>query len=73
MAQVKIEDNLLSKIQCTVFYSHSGGWTLADGDLQNHKGSTNGTWLYINEDLELVEGMIFKSCQTLFQVSIINA
>ena len=72
MAQVRIEDNLLSKIQCTIFYNHSGGWTLVDGDLQIHKASTNGTWLYINEDLELFDGMIFKSCKTLFQATLVS-
>ena len=70
---LKIEDNLLSKVQSTVFYSPSAGWTLVDGDLQAHKFSTNGTWIYINEDLELNDQMIFKSHQTLFQINLINS
>ena len=73
MCVVKIEDNLLSKVQSTIFYSHATGWTLIDGDLQSHKNSTNGTWLYINEDTELQDQTIFKSYQTLFQVTLIKS
>lgn len=32
--------------------------------------STNGTWLYLNEDYEVYNGMIFKANQTLFQATI---
>jgi hypothetical protein len=58
-------------VQCTICYNPAVGWTLMDGDLQTHKRSTNGSWLYINEDLELCSGMIFKSCQTLFEVALL--
>jgi hypothetical protein len=33
--------------------------------------STNGTWLYLNEDCEIEDGMIFKSNQTFFEANII--
>jgi hypothetical protein len=32
------------------------------------KASTNGTWLYINEDLLMYDEMVFKANQTIFSV-----
>ena len=32
------------------------------------KPSTNGTWLYINEDMRIYDGMVFKANQTIFNV-----
>ena len=34
------------------------------------KPSTNGTWLYINEDLKIYDGMVFKANQTIFSVTL---
>ncbi|CAG9322184.1 unnamed protein product [Blepharisma stoltei] len=67
---VFIDDNLISKKQATIFYSQKKGWMLVDGDLQTQRPSTNGTWLYLNDDLELKEGMELKAFQTLFKVNI---
>ena len=41
---------------------------LVDGDLNNNRSSTNGTWMYLNEDFEIYHGMIFKTNQSLFEV-----
>lgn len=30
---LNIPDNLLSKVQCSIFYSNSEGWILIDGDI----------------------------------------
>ncbi|CAG9322657.1 unnamed protein product [Blepharisma stoltei] len=68
---LKIEDPLLSKIQCTIYYNPISGWTLGDGDIDSQRTSTNGTWLYLNEDFEIYNGMIFKSHQTLFEAILI--
>ncbi|CAG9313681.1 unnamed protein product [Blepharisma stoltei] len=65
---LKIDDPLLSKIQCTIYYNPISGWTLGDGDIDTQRSSTNGTWLYLNEDFEIYNGMVFKSHQTLFEV-----
>ena len=46
-----VEDPLMSKVQCTFFRSEVSGWTLTDGD--GARGSTNSTWLYLNEDFEV--------------------
>lgn len=62
---LRLDDNLLSKIHATVFYN-SNGWNLVDGDMV--KKSTNGTWLYLSEDFEMYTNMIFKANQAVFQV-----
>jgi len=38
---------------------------IADG--HGGKGSTNGTWLYLNEEVKIHSGMLLKSNQTFFQ------
>lgn len=64
--EVKIDDNLLSKYQSTIKYISNSGWTLFDG--YNSKSSTNSNWLYLNDDFEIHNNMIFKANHTLFQV-----
>jgi FHA domain len=68
--EVQIEDSLLSKYQAHITYNESNGWILVDG--LNGKSSTNGTWLYIKDEIEMFSGMIIKANQTLFNVSIDN-
>jgi len=67
---IVIQDKLLSKIHSFVSYSDKSGWMLTDGVENN--ASTNGTWLYINEDFEIYDKMIFKSNQTIFQCTFID-
>jgi len=62
---IVIQDKLLSKIHSFISYSEKTGWLLMDG--YDNNSSTNGTWLYINEDFEIYDKMIFKSNQTIFQ------
>jgi hypothetical protein len=69
MCEVRLEDGLLSKIHATVFYG-IGGWSLVDGDMEKH--STNGTWLYVGEEMEMHTAMIFKANQSVFQVTSIQ-
>ena len=66
---IQINDKLLSKTQSHIKVEHTGDpqnyrWMLCDGI--GGKPSTNGTWLYINEDLLLYEGLVFKANQTIF-------
>ena len=70
LADVKLNDKLLSSIHCVINYSEKEGWKLMDG--QSNKPSTNGTWIYINEEYEIYDQMIFKTNQTIFQASILN-
>ena len=64
---IRINDKLLSKNQAHIVFSpdHTSWW-LIDG--YNNKASTNGTWLYLNEDFEMHNGMVFKANQTIFNV-----
>ena len=43
---------------------------LIDG--YNNKPSTNGTWLYLNDDYEMFDGMVFKANQTIFDVRVLT-
>ena len=43
-------------------------WVLQDG--YQGKRSTNGTWLYLNEEIPIQSGMLFKSNQTFFQATV---
>lgn len=70
LADILIEDNLLSKIHCSITYSENQGWIFSDG--HDGKPSTNGCWLFLNEEAEVYDGMIFKHNQTLFKVGMIN-
>ena len=67
---IRINDKLLSKNQATIAFAEQQtivngvidtqlAWVLSDGF--NGKNSTNGTWLYLNEDFQMREGMIFKA------------
>ncbi len=63
---IRIDDELLSKMQATVVYDVKlGMWVIIDGF--EGKASTNGTWLYLNEEVKIKSGMLFKSNQTFFQ------
>jgi len=63
--EVNIDDPLLSKHQATIIFDSSLGWLLSDGDEGNK--STNGTWLYASDEIELKNLTYFKGAQTLFQ------
>lgn len=60
---------MLSKFQSQIYFEQ-GKWLMEDGF--KGKRSLNGTWLYLNEDFQIYEGMTFKANQTLFQASILN-
>jgi pSer/pThr/pTyr-binding forkhead associated (FHA) protein len=73
---IVIDDSLLSRVHCTVYFKENGGWFIHDGkfvlDAENEaeslcKHSTNGTWLYVIEDTLIENNMIFKANQNLYQ------
>lgn len=66
---IRIEDKLLSKAQATIRYD-GANWVLTDGF--EGRESTNGTWLYLNEDCDIESGMVFKSNQTFFEATVIE-
>ena len=68
---VVIEDKMLSRVHCSVFFINSEneedrGWYLKDGNL-NGKKSTNDTWFYSAEETLIEENMIFKTNHNLFK------
>ena len=56
---VVIRDKMLSRVHCILYYSDNN-WYIKDGNEIGNE-STNGTWLYALEDIEIKEGMKFKS------------
>lgn len=66
---IRISDRLLSKHQASIqFFKQEQAWVLTDGF--GGKPSTNGTWMYLNEDFLMQPGMVFKANQTIFQVDL---
>ena len=56
---VIIRDKMLSRVHCILFFLDNN-WYIKDGN-ENGNESTNGTWLYALEDIEIKDGMKFKS------------
>ena len=56
---VVIRDKMLSRVHCILYYLDNN-WYIKDGNEIGNE-STNGTWLYALEDIEIKEGMEFKS------------
>jgi len=55
-------------VQCKIEYIDDG-WVLMDGD--GKKGSTNGTWLFLEELFEVYDNMIFKAGDLLFKLNLL--
>ena len=60
----------LSRKQCMI-YRHNDDIFLEDGDGKN--GSTNGTWVFVDVDIIIENGLIFKAGQSLFKASIVSS
>ena len=56
---IYIKDRMLSRIHCILFFIDNN-WYIKDGN-ENKNESTNGTWMFANEETEIKEGMKFKS------------
>lgn len=76
--EVVVEDNMLSRVHCTVEYRNNVGWVIRDGVYNTNKDgnvevkpSTNGTWLFASEEMPIYEGLIFKSNNNLFKCNYI--
>ena len=71
-----IDDSLLSRVHCTIDYTEDEGWIIYDGkiddDKSNNKPSTNGTWLFLIEETEIKDGLIFKNNKNAFECHIIK-
>ena len=69
-----IDDSLLSRIHCTLEYDDEDGWVIYDGKIDDNenKKSTNGTWLYLIEEIPIENGLIFKNNKNAFECHIIH-
>lgn len=63
-----IHDKMLSRIHCIIIWN-DGNWFIKDG---NEKGepSTNGTWVFACDEVEIKNDMIFKSNSCNFHCTI---
>ena len=70
---IKIDDDLLSRINSTLIYKENE-WFLYDGNYIKNPDSksTNGTWIYLIEETEIYDNMIFKSNQNLWNCKLID-
>jgi hypothetical protein len=78
---IMVEDPMLSRVHTTIYLYSDGeerkfgikdGSSTAGDDLEFKiwKNSTNGTWLYLADDYEIHDGMIYKAHNTIFKVSV---
>ena len=61
---IKFEDSSLSRYQC--FLSYDVKWFIQDGD--GNKSSTNGTWTFGEDFVDVHNGMVFKIAETWIKV-----
>lgn len=66
--KIKFNDTSLSRHQCIIDYIDDK-WLIRDGN--GEKGSTNGTWLFAEEELKIDCDSIIKAGLSLFKVNII--
>ena len=73
---IYIEDNMLSRVHCTIKYNDEK-WFIIDGSInydlkENEEGkkSTNGSWVYAYEDSLISDKMTFKSAHYLFECNL---
>ena len=60
-----LNDKMLSRVHCMIYYSNEKGWFIKDGN-ENGNPSTNGTWIYALEEMEIKDNMTFKANSNLF-------
>ena len=66
-----LEDKMLSRIHCILYYEKEKGWFIKDGN-EIGQSSTNGTWLFAYDEFEIYEEMLFKSNCNLFSCHFIS-
>jgi pSer/pThr/pTyr-binding forkhead associated (FHA) protein len=64
---IMFNDTSLSRLQCRIDFIDDK-WFIKDGD--GEKSSTNGTWLFAEDELKLEERSVIKSGDSLIQVSL---
>lgn len=67
--QVRFNDTSLSRLQCRIDFIDDK-WFIRDGD-GDKKASTNGTWLFAEEEIRLESDSVIKAGLSLFKVMLI--
>ena len=68
---IAIDDVMLSKIHTTIEYKYKEkAFYLYDGDMK--KESTNGTWVFILNPIQITDNFMFKAEHTLFIANLTN-
>lgn len=62
--QIKFTDTSLSRQQCVIDFIDDK-WLIRDGD-GKQKSSTNGTWLFAEEEIKIYHESIIKAGKSLF-------
>jgi hypothetical protein len=77
--EISVDDDLLSRVHCTIIFKENVGWVIRDGmiiknknELVDIKPSTNGTWILARDDVSITEGMIIKSKFNILQCNFIQ-
>ena len=65
---IRFDDSSLSRYHCLIDFDDF--WYIQDGD--GFKPSTNGTWLFADEFIEIYDSMVFKVAESLFKVFFIQ-
>ena len=65
---IQFDATSLSRYQCGLRYNPEIGWLLYDGT--EIKGSTNGTWLFVDEPCPLYDGTTLKAGTLVFNVHV---
>lgn len=66
--EIFVDDSMVSRVNCTITYEKET-WMITDGSIligEGNKKSTNGTWIYAHEEIEITDQMTFKSNHNLF-------
>ena len=79
-AEVSINDTMLSRLHSYIMFDGKlNTWVLYDGyiveeedGITSRKPSTNGTWFYLKDDIEMTNHMVFKANHTVFKTHVIN-
>lgn len=73
--EVVINDKNLSRYQCRVYFNSMVGWILHDGNIKSNSSmeyapSRNGTWIFVQTEMAIYDGLVFKNNEYLFDVSL---
>jgi len=69
--KIVLDSNIYSKIHTTIFYDVSNkAWVIDDGNLG--KRSTNGTWMLLENKIEIYEDQTFKVGNNIFKVTVLT-